>query len=109
MLNVPMKFLERHLFGKAKERANKTAERFARPISLVLAILFVVVLVLVVVLVVAPELGTTFISVGKRIEENIPKLQIWAEHTFREDSLLWSGPIPSISSPRKCWILPLEC
>ncbi len=95
VLNVPMKFLERHLFGKAKERANKTAERFVRPISLVLAILFVVVLVLVVVLVVAPELGTTFISVGKRIEENIPKLQIWAEHTFREDSPVveWANSI----------------
>lgn len=95
VLNVPMKFLERKLFGRMKDKNRKYAERFARPVSLVLAILFVVVLVLVVVLVVAPELGTTFVSVGKRIEANIPKLQEWAEHTFRADSPVveWANSI----------------
>lgn len=95
VLNVPMKFLERHLFGRGKAKGSRFAERSARPVSLILALLLVLALVLVVVLVVAPELGNTFVSVGKRIEVNIPKLQKWAAHTFRSDSPVveWANSI----------------
>ena len=40
ILNVPMKFIEHHLFGKALGQKKKTAEKLARPISLVLSIGF---------------------------------------------------------------------
>ena len=33
VLNVPMTFIERHLFGKAKEKHKKSAEKAARPVS----------------------------------------------------------------------------
>ncbi|MDD5803812.1 AI-2E family transporter [Blautia sp. HCP3S3_H10_1] len=89
VLNVPMSFIERHLFGKAKEKQGKGAKaaaRMARPVSLFLSIVFVVLVVLLVVLVVVPEIGTTLVSVVKRVEENIPVLQKWLTNTFQSDS-----------------------
>ena len=79
ILNVPMKFIEHHLFGKALKQDRKASRKMARPVSLVLAICFVVCLVVLVMLVVVPELATTFVSVGKKIEENIPVIQKWID------------------------------
>ena len=74
-----MKFIEHHLFGKALKQDRKASRKMARPVSLVLAICFVVCLVVLVMLVVVPELATTFVSVGKKIEENIPVIQKWID------------------------------
>ena len=89
VLNVPMAFIERHLFGKAKEKQDKKGKavrRMARPVSLVLAIVLVVLVILIVVLVVAPELGRTLVSVVKRVEEEVPVVQKWLTDTFQSDS-----------------------
>ena len=98
VLNVPMSFIERHLFGKAREKNNKagrTAAKLARPVSLVLSIVFVILLILIVVLVVAPELGTTLVSVVKKVEEDIPLAQKWITDTFSGDSEIvkWASAI----------------
>ena len=98
VLNVPMSFIERHLFGKAREKNNKagrTAAKLARPVSLVLSIVFVILLILIVVLVVAPELGTTLVSVVKKVEEDIPLAQKWITDTFNGDSEIvkWASAI----------------
>lgn len=87
MLNVPMRFIERHLFDRSRKK-NKYAERFARPASLVLALLFVVLIIMVVVLVVVPELAATIVSVAKRIEKSVPLMQKWAEETFQNPVIL---------------------
>ena len=97
VLNVPMSFIERHLFGKAREKnkAGRTAAKLARPVSLVLSIVFVILLILIVVLVVAPEIGTTLVSVGKKVEEDIPLAQKWITDTFSGDSEIvkWASAI----------------
>lgn len=95
VLNVPMKFMEKHLFEKARRKGNKAAIKLGRPISLLLSILFVVAIVLVVALVVIPELGATFVSVAKQIEKSIPMLQDWLDHTLRQDSpiVVWANSI----------------
>lgn len=95
VLNVPMSFFEEHLFAKKRIKGRKAAEKLSRPASLLLAVLFVVVVILIVVLVVVPELGTTVVSVTKRIEENIPKVQAWLESAFQSDSPIvqWAGTI----------------
>lgn len=98
VLNVPMSFIERHLFGKAREKNNKagrTAAKLARPVSLVLSVVFVILLILIVVLVVAPEIGTTLVSVGKKVEEDIPLVQKWITDTFNGDSEIvkWASAI----------------
>lgn len=86
VLNVPMKFMEKHLFEKAQKKGNRLAVKLGRPVSLILSILFVMIIVMIVALVVVPELGATFLSVAKRIEWSIPRLQEWLEHTLRPDS-----------------------
>lgn len=95
VLNVPMKFLERHLFEKAQKRGSRLARKLGRPVSLVLSILFVVTVILLVVLVVAPELGSTFVSVVRRIEWSIPHFQRWLAETFQSDSPIveWANSI----------------
>ena len=98
VLNVPMSFIERHLFGKVREKNNKAgkaASKLARPVSLVLSIVFVILLILIVVLVVAPELGTTLVSVVKKVEEDIPLAQKWITDTFNGDSEIvkWASAI----------------
>ena len=98
VLNVPMSFIERHLFGKVREKNNKAgkaASKLARPVSLVLSIVFVILLILIVVLVVAPELGTTLVSVVKKVEEDIPLVQKWITDTFNGDSEIvkWASAI----------------
>lgn len=82
ILNVPMKFIEHHLFGKVLKQKKKAAQKLSRPVSLVLAICFVLCVFVIVMLVVVPELGATFVSVGKKIEENIPVFQKWIDNAF---------------------------
>ena len=82
ILNIPMKFIEHHLFGKALKQEKKTAQKLARPVSLVLSICFVICIIVIVMLVVVPELGATFVNIGKKIEENIPVFQKWIDNVF---------------------------
>ena len=82
ILNIPMKFIEHHLFGKALKQAKKTAQKLARPVSLVLSICFVICIIVIVMLVVVPELGATFVNIAKKIEENIPVFQKWIDNVF---------------------------
>lgn len=88
VLNVPMAFLERHFFGGAKKKGNKSTAKMARPLSLVLAVLFVLCVIILVFQVVVPELASTFVSVVKAVENSLPKLQDWAEETFHQDSFI---------------------
>ena len=98
VLNVPMAFIERHVFGKAKEKENRrgrAAAKFARPVSLIFSIVLVVLAILVVVLIVAPELGRTLVNVVKKVEEDIPLVQKWLTDTFQSDSEIvkWASTI----------------
>ena len=49
VINVPMSFLEKKLFGKAKEKGNKVAGKLARPVSLLLTIVLVVGVIVLVI------------------------------------------------------------
>lgn len=65
VLNVPMRFIERHLFyhGKSRveaERVGKVRKNLARPISLLITILLVLLILAFVIFMVAPELVQTF-------------------------------------------------
>ena len=82
ILNIPMKFIEHHLFGRVLKQEKKTAQKLARPVSLVLSICFVICIIVIVMLVVVPELGATFVNIAKKIEENIPVFQKWIDNVF---------------------------
>ena len=95
ILNVPMKFIERNLFGKIIKKKNKATEKLDRPVSLILAIFVVIAVIMVVILVVAPEFANTAASVVKKIEENIPVMQEWLKHTFSKNPqiLEWANSL----------------
>ena len=83
VLNVPMSFLEKKLFGIAESKGK--LKKLGRPLSLVMSLILVVGVVLVVILVVVPEMGQTFMSVSASVEAAIPKLQTWAVETFHDN------------------------
>lgn len=74
IINVPMSFVEKRLFGK-KEEEGKKKERFARLVSLVVTLLLVIAVIVLVLFVLVPQLGETFSSLGSNIAEFLPKLQ----------------------------------
>lgn len=85
ILNVPMSFLERNIFKNKSALKNKKVQRMARPLSLVLTILLVLGIVAVVVFVVAPQLGRTFVSLGRNIRRFIPEAIVWLETLFEDN------------------------
>lgn len=85
VINLPMNFIERKLFGKAKEEGKKWAKSLARPLSLILALCFVLGIIGLVVFVVVPELGRTIMNLGKTLQEVIPKVQKWAIELFQDN------------------------
>ncbi len=85
VINVPMNFIERKLFGKAKKNKKKWAKSLARPLSFILALCFVIGIIAIVVFVVVPELGRTIMNLGKTLQEVIPKIQQWAIELFQDN------------------------
>lgn len=80
VLNVPMRFLERKIFGRLKK--NGKMPGFVRPLSLLLTILLVILVILVVVLVVVPQLSTTIMGLGTTISAFFYRTVAWAEDVF---------------------------
>lgn len=76
IINVPMSFLEKKLFGE-KENRKKAAAKLARPISLVLTIALVIGVIVVVMFVLVPQLADTFRSLAKNLTVFIPGMQSW--------------------------------
>ena len=76
--NIPMRFFEEKLFGKAKRK-------LARPLSLIITWVAIIGVIAIVVLVVVPELGRTLLGLGKTIQQFVPQVQAWAIDTFQEN------------------------
>ena len=73
ILNVPMSFLERNIFKNETALKNKRVQKLSRPVSLVLTIIGVLGIVAIVMFVVIPQLGQTFVSLGRNIQHFIPQ------------------------------------
>ena len=69
VINVPMSFLEKKLFGKAKEKGSKVAGKLARPVSLLLTIVLVVGVIVLVMFGLIPQLTETIGSLMNSIAE----------------------------------------
>lgn len=83
VLNVPMHFIEEKLFKNSGSKKNKKSG--PRILSLIITILLVIGIMLLVVFVVFPKLGSTFISLGKSIQEFLVNVQIWLEELFENN------------------------
>ena len=84
ILNVPMSFLERQIFGNGNTQA-KPVQRIARPCSLTLTVLCVIGIIALVMFVVIPQLGSTFVSLGKSIQDFMPSAILWMEELFHNN------------------------
>lgn len=71
ILNVPMRFVERTLFGWL-ERKKERKPKFIRPISLVITLALVVGVIFIVMFIIGPELGQT---IKAAIDQAIPFFQ----------------------------------
>ena len=76
MTNVPMSFLEKKIFRRAKKE-NKIVEKLARPISLFLTIVFAVGVIVLVMFGVIPQLTRTMGTLMMSITDFIPQMQSW--------------------------------
>lgn len=95
ILNVPMSFLERTLFGHEKIQNNARLKKMIRPVSLILTIIGVLGIVAVVMFVVIPQLGQTVISLGITIRNFIPQLMVSLEQLFEnnQEALAFLGDL----------------
>ena len=84
VLNVPMNFIQRHLFPPNVTEKSKFMKKAARPLSMVAVILLVIGVVALVVLI--PQLGSTLVTLGNSIQDFIPRVQKWAEDIFRDNA-----------------------
>lgn len=85
VLNVPMNFVQRHLFDEEKVKGKKYMCKLARPVSMLIVVFGVIGIVAVVMFVLIPQLGTTFANLGMSIQEFIPEVQEWAEEMFHNN------------------------
>ncbi len=76
VINVPMSFLEKKIFGKTKD-GNKVGKKLARPISLLLTIILAVGVIALVMFGVIPQLTRTMGSLMISIANFIPQMQNW--------------------------------
>lgn len=91
VLNVPMNFFERHIFGNRKIMQYTAGKKMARPLSLVVTLLSVIGVVGLVLFVVIPQLAETFSNLGASIQAFIPKVQEWAREIFdnKGEIVMW--------------------
>lgn len=90
VLNVPMSFIQRHLFSEERIKNKKGLKKVARPVSLILVLILVISIVSVVMFILIPQLGATFGSLGSSIQDFVPKVQNWVEEVFEGDNQIKS-------------------
>lgn len=82
VLNVPMSFIQRHLFSEERIEKKPVFQKIARPVSMMIVLFAVIGVVVLVMFVLIPQLGNTFTNLGQSIQAFIPKVQVWAEDIF---------------------------
>lgn len=85
VLNVPMNFIQRHLFLEDRIEKRKAIKKLARPLSMLIVLFCVIGIIVLVMFVLIPQLGNTFANLGNSIQAFIPKIQKWAETLFHDN------------------------
>ena len=76
VLNAPMRFFERHLFQKTKD---KRLLALRRPLCIVISLLFIVAVIALVFVLVIPELAKAFTVLGSAVPSTINSVIAWAQ------------------------------
>lgn len=85
VLNVPMNFIQRHLFPAERVENSKLQKKLARPVSMLLVLFLVIATIGLVMFVLVPQLGNTFANLGQNIQSFIPRIQEWASILFHNN------------------------
>ncbi len=85
VLNVPMNFIQRHLFAKERVEKSRIQKKMARPVSMLIVLFLVIAAIVLVMFVLIPQLGNTFANLGQNIQNFIPQIQEWAQIVFRNN------------------------
>lgn len=85
ILNVPLSFLEKHIFPRKRLEKHKRLQKMARPLSIVLVFILALAVLGLVTFVVIPELGSSLAHLATNIKDSIPKIQDWVEELFRNN------------------------
>lgn len=85
VLNVPMNFIQRHLFPEERAEHSKVLNKLARPVSMLLVLFLVIAAIGLVMFVLIPQLGNTFANLGQSIQDFIPQIQEWAKVLFHNN------------------------
>ncbi len=84
VINVPMSFIEKKVFGHKKIQKMKISE-YSRGISLLLTLLFLSGLIGIVIFVMVPQLATTIQSLATSLQAFIPEFITFLEKTFDDN------------------------
>lgn len=85
VLNVPMNFVQRHLFDEERIKKSKVLQKMARPVSMILVLIAVFGIVAIIMFILIPQLGETFANLGRSIQAFIPQIQEWASRLFNDN------------------------
>ncbi|MFV0362051.1 MAG: AI-2E family transporter [Suipraeoptans sp.] len=85
VLNVPLSFLQKHLFPEKKVENKKMIKKLARPICLIILLLILIAVIVLVVMVVIPQLADSLNQLAVSIGEVVPKAITWAENLFKHN------------------------
>lgn len=79
VMNIPLNGVEKKLL---KNWRGKYAERFKRPLSIVLSFVFVIFVITFVIMTVVPQLGKTIIELGNKMPSFFQRVTVEAEKLF---------------------------
>jgi len=82
ILSVPMRGIEKLLFGGKKARENNFVKKIKRPVSLLLTFVFVIGIIVFVLFLLIPELYNTGVAIADQIPPATDRLVAWAEKMF---------------------------
>ena len=79
VLNIPMRFFERHLFPKTTK---KPLQKLRRPLCIVISLAFILLLITAVVRLVVPELINAFTVLATAVPRFLEDVRVWAVDNF---------------------------
>lgn len=99
VVNVMMRFWEKHLFDNSFCKKNRFMQRISRPFSLIFSMLLIICIIIVVIIFVIPELGNAVTTLTVNIQAFLPKLYDWLETLFQDspDIMHYLEPLEQVS------------
>ena len=77
ILNVPMRFFERHLFASPKRHYPDLVQKLRRPLALVMALVAVLAVLVIVLFLIIPQLASTLMQIADYVPQAVNNVSRW--------------------------------